>query len=121
MVSSYEPDGYSIAQRIVDLDSGTWLAGVRLARDIAGALATGDETCRYLVANGLESLDHQRVLVRLLSLVGLIEWTRRFDGATADLEHGHGCYFAGLAERGAEEFVRRLTGVGAHISASRAS
>ena len=121
MVSSYEPDGYSIAQRIVELDSGTWLAGVRLARDIAWALATSDETCRYLVANGLESLDHQRVLVRLLSLVGLIEWTRRFDGATADLEHGHGRYFDGLAERGAEEFVRRLNGVGARVSASRVS
>lgn len=108
MVSSYEPDGYSIARRVVDLDAGTWRAAVRLARDIAWALTTSDETCAYYVAHGLEHLDHQRVLVRLLDRVGLIDWTSRFDGATADLERLHGAFFDDLADRGADEFVRRL-------------
>jgi len=108
MVSSYEPDGYSIARRVVDVDAATWQAAVRLARDIAWSLTTSDETCAYHVAHGLEHLDHQRVLVRLLDRVGLVDWTSRFDGATADLERQHGAFFDGLAERGADEFVRRL-------------
>jgi hypothetical protein len=108
MVSSYEPDGYSIASRCLDLGAAAWMAAIRLARDIAWNLATGDEACRYHAAHGLEHLDHQRVLVRVLDRVGLIDWTCRFDGATAEFEREHGEFLDALADRGAAEFVERL-------------
>jgi len=111
MVSSYEPEAYSIASRTLDLDTGAWMAAIRLARDIAWDLAVGEDACRYFAAHGVEHLDHQRVFVRVLDAVGLIDWTARFDGATADFERRHGAFLDGLAENGAERFVQRLAGV----------
>lgn len=98
MVSPYEPGGYSIAHRALDVDPAAWRAIVGRARDVAFDLVSAAGAAAYRRANGLARLDHQRVLVRALDFTGLIAWQRRFDGATAELERRHGPYFDELAQ-----------------------
>lgn len=110
MVSPYEPDGYSIAHRTVDIDPVAWRAIVGRARDIAFDLVHDAEAARYRRRHRLAALDHQRVLVRTLDLTGLIAWQHRFDGATAALEHQHGALFDDLAEAACARLVESLEG-----------
>lgn len=108
MVSPYEPYGYSIAQRALDLEPLAWRSAVSRARDISVALVTAPAADAYKRAHGLARLDHQRVLVRVLDMTGLIDWQRRFDGATAVFEQRHGAYFDALAETACAQLVHAL-------------
>lgn len=108
MVSPYEPYGYSIAHRALDLDPVAWRMVVTRARDISLDLVSSERTRAYRCAHGLDRLDHQRVLVRVLDMTGLIDWERRFDGATAVFEQRHGAMLDALAEAACAQLVNAL-------------
>ncbi len=108
MVSPYEPYGYSIAHRALEIDTVAWRMVVARSRDICVEVASSAPADRYRRTHGLHRLDHQRVLVRMLDFTGLICWERRFDGATAWLEQRHGALFDELAEAACERLVDTL-------------
>lgn len=112
MVSPYEPNGYSIAHRSLELDALTWRRIVALARDIAYELVSEDDATSYRTAHRLDRLDHQRVMVRVLHIAGLIEWQRRFDGATARFEDRHGAFLDEIALEACERFARAFSSNG---------
>jgi hypothetical protein len=112
MVSPYEPYGYSIAHRAVELDPVVWLRVVARARDISADLVQSRAADAYRRAHGLRHLDHQRVLVRMLDLTGLITWQRRFDGATAVFEQRHGALLDELADDACERLAADLQAAG---------
>jgi hypothetical protein len=108
MVSHQEPEGYSIASRLPDLDPLVWARAVRCARDIADEIVEEPAATHYRIAHGLRRLDSQRVLVRLLAEVGLITWDRCFDGASRRFERSHGALLNQLAGEGRRRFDRRF-------------
>jgi hypothetical protein len=117
MVSSYEPEGYSIATRTWEASPEAWARAVRCARDVADELVDEPAAVAYRAARGLRRLDSQRVLVRLLAEVGAIGWDRRFDGASRRFEWRHGAFLNQLAAEGCRRFQRRFGALDAGLPA----
>lgn len=112
MVSPYEPLGYSIAHKCQDIEPSVWRRVVSKARDVAFNVVNAENAAAYRESWKLERIDHQRVLVRMLDKLGLIEWQRRFDGATARFEEQHGGYLDELSEAACSIFLTVLSAEG---------